>query len=434
MTALPRLLIVSGVWPHVVGNREAANVISHQVTHHLALSGRFDVGYCVINAHDTTMPEAAGPEVEALKALGVRFVGPVRPPRVPAAGAGAAGKLKAVLAGRPDRLIVGTDAHDQLLQALGGELPDAVLAVWAEQAGYVVSQLPVTRFNYAGNPDHKVLEARMELRDRLGGRSLLDRVADDLRLRVTRAGHLAAMRRYDLMWNVAANDAADYRAAGVNARYLQNMWPGAVHADWQAARDAAEQVAPLRIVGNVGNISATGNSFGLMTLATEILPRLKERLGEGAFEIHLFGGGQPHPAVQPLLADPHVKVRGFVDDLDAEILAAPIFLVANNSQRFKVGHTRFLHAWSLGACVVGFADSAEAMPEIRHRENALLGHTPTEVADLVVEAAADRALRRKMGAGGVAALTTAFDPKRVVGAMIDDIETTLSQPTPGVAA
>ncbi|EKV26052.1 hypothetical protein C882_3339 [Caenispirillum salinarum AK4] len=409
-------------------------MICHQITCHLARSGLFDVRYVVINAFETAMPGAAGPEVEDLKALGVHFHEPVKADLTPAAGAGAFNKLKAVAAGHSDRLIVGTGQQDKLLRSLGGEMPDAVLAIWAETAGYMASSLPIPKFNYAGNPDHKVLEARMELEDWLGGRSLLGRARDVMRLKVTRAGHLAAMRRYDLMWNVAANDAADYAAAGVNARYLQNMWPGAVHADWQAGRDASEQTAPLKIVGNVGNISATGNSFGLMTLATQIVPRLKEKLGEGAFEVHLFGGGKPHPSVAPLLNDPHIRVRGFVDDIDAEILSAPVFLVANNSQRFKVGHTRFLHAWSLGACVVGFSDSAEAMPEIRHRENALLGDTPEAVADLVVEAGRDKALRRAVAAGGIEMLTTAFNPARVVGELIRDLDARLTSRKTGVAA
>ena len=37
------LVIASGVWPHVAANREAANVISHEITAHLARAGRFDL-------------------------------------------------------------------------------------------------------------------------------------------------------------------------------------------------------------------------------------------------------------------------------------------------------------------------------------------------------------------------------------------------------
>ena len=117
MTKLPRLLIVSGVWPHIAGSREAANVISHQITLHLAMSGRFELLYCVINAFDSILPQAARPEVEALKSRGVTFVGPVQPSSEPFAGQGMWSRLKAVLGGRSDRLMVGTD---RVLMCRGG--------------------------------------------------------------------------------------------------------------------------------------------------------------------------------------------------------------------------------------------------------------------------------------------------------------------------
>ncbi|MCA8931700.1 MAG: glycosyltransferase family 4 protein, partial [Rhodospirillaceae bacterium] len=366
--------------------------------------------------------EAAQADLAALRQAGVQFLEPVVFDRQPVA-AGWLQRIKCLLARRPDRFLVGTDRTAALAEALQGRMPDAVLTVWSENASNLVSTLPVPfRFTYAGNPDHKVLDARLELAERLGRVSLPGRLRNRARYAVTKAAHLQVIRRFDLMWNVAANDAADYRAAGINARYLQNMWPAAIHGDWEAARDATEQTAPLKIVGNVGNLSATGNSYGLLTMATEIVPELRRRLGDGGFEIHLFGGGAPHPAVQRHLDDPHIKVRGFVDDLDREILSAPIFLVANNSDRFKVGHTRFLHAWSLGAAVVGFADSALAMPEIAHGQNALLGQTPAELARHIVDLAADTAMRRRLGRSGADMVTGPFAPQRVTAQIASDIE------------
>jgi hypothetical protein len=423
----PHLLVLSGVWPHVVGNREAANVIAHEIVSQLADSGRFRLTYGVINARDTARPEAAAPEIDRLAARGVRFLEPVRISAVAIANRWWQ-KLIAIAAGRPDRVVVGIDRHPELISRLAGDMPDAVMVIWAEQAGYVASQLPCIRFNYAGNPDHKVLAGRLELAARLERSSFQGgSVRRRLLYHVVRLAHLMAMRRYDLMWNVAANDAADYARAGVSARYIQNMWPNAVSADWEERRSRSEQLRPLKIVGNVGNLDATGNSFGLLTIAENLVPALKRQLGEGGFEIHLFGGGRPHPSVAPLLAGPHLLIRGFVDDLDAEILSAPIFLVANNSRSFKVGHTRFLHAWSLGACVVGFSDSIESMPEIRHGENALMGETPEEVAELIVRAAKDPQLRKRVAAGGMETLQRFFAPPRIVEQMMRDIETTLAQ-------
>ena len=417
----PKLLIVAGVWPHVRGNREAANVVAHEIASHLAAEALFEVGYCVVGA-EAQLPASAGlPELDALRGRGLRFFDPIAVGPMPSLKPGLLPKLATVLAGRPDRLLHGVDQHEGLSTVVSQWQPDAVLTIWSELGGNMVGQLPVVRFNYAGNPEYKVFGARAELERRLPSTGPLRSAYLHVLEPLVKAAHLQAMRRFDLVWDVAANDAREYKRHGVEAKYLQNMWPGAILDGWEARRDASEQVSPLRIVGNVGNISATGNSFGFITLAEQILPRLVDRLGQGNFEIDLFGGGMPHPSVAPLLEDSHIRLRGFVPDLDAEILAAPIFLVANNHHRFKVGHTRFLHAWSLGACVVAFADSAEAMPEIRHGENALLAGTPYEMVDLIVRAGADRDLRRRIGAGGVATLQSAFSPATVVERISSDI-------------
>jgi len=428
----PHVLVVSGVWPHTIKNREAANVVSHEITNALARSGRFELSYCVINAHETNMPLNAEAEVNRLRDSGVRFLDPIMPPLIPASGETVLGKCIALISGRPDKLIVGTDQHDRLVTALGERLPDAVLVVWSEQAGYLVSQINCLRFNYAGNPDHKVLAARTELREKLGSFSFLRMMRDKAIYTIVRLAHLKSMRRFDLVWNVAANDAQDYMRSGVKAEYLQNMWPHVISRSYLKQRDRLEQSSPLKIVGNVGNLSATGNSFGLLTLVEELIPKLKVKLGEGNFEVHIFGGSSPHPSVEPLLDDPHIRVRGYVDDLDKEILSAPVFLVANNSRSFKVGHTRFLHAWSLGACVVGFSDSSEAMPEVVDGKNALLGDTPEDVANLIVIAANNHYLRRQIAAGGVDTLKQFFSPQKVTATIIREIESQIKNEKIGI--
>jgi hypothetical protein len=70
---------------------------------------------------------------------------------------------------------------------------------------------------------------------------------------------------------------------------------------------------------------------------------------------------------------------------------------------------------------------------------ALVLPCPTALAatwapDLVAEAATDVSLRRTVARGGVTTLTTAFDPARVVGEILKDIEATMANPTSGVVA
>ena len=86
-------------------------------------------------------------------------------------------------------------------------------------------------------------------------------------------------------------------------------------------------------------------------------------------------------------------MRGYVEDIDAEILSSEILLSANNASSYKVAHTRYLHAWSLGTCVIAHQDAKLSMPELVHHRNALLGKNIAEMATLVKEALQNPSLR-----------------------------------------
>lgn len=410
----PHVVVVSGVWPHIAGNREAANVVCQQILHHLTKSGVLRLTFQYMNWKVDDAPAAGRAELDALAAAGVTFA----PPLALGKPTPLFDRLKAARF-MPWRQSVsdwvpGVEHRPAVAARLSQLAPDVVLTIWSEVAQNLIGPLPFRKVAYAGNPDYKVFAAYRELAALERSPTLSERLRAAIVSEVVKRAHVAAMRGYDRVLNVARNDAEEYRSLGIPADYIQNMWPSPVREDWSALRDAQEIAKPLRIVGNVGNLSATGNSFGLITIARDLVPRLKERLGANTFEVHLFGGGSPRPAVARLLADPHIRVRGFVDDLDAEIMAAPIFLVANNHHKFKVGHTRFLHAWSLGACCVGFSDSRLAMPELENGANVLLADDASGVVETIVRAAADRGLRRRLGAEGVATLKKYYEPAAVV--------------------
>src|SRR5207245_1850417 len=129
------------------------------------------------------------------------------------------------------------------------------------------------------------------------------------------------------------------------------------------------------------------NTYGLEYLSQEILPALRKTFDGKKFEVHILGRGEPHPVIARYLAAPEIRVRGFVQDIDSELLSADVFLCANNATEYKVGHTRYLHAWSLGCCVVAHQDCRLSMPEMENGKNALLGGSATEIADCIAQAA-----------------------------------------------
>ena len=424
-----RVLVVGGAWPYRRGNRQAANVIANQILLQLADMNEYELGFMYVGWREEIVPASGEQNLAELRSKGVRFEEPLilgTSKRRMLSKIGAL--MRAVALREWHTLALGAEYRAAAESRIRTYEPDIVVTVWSEIAQNLVGPIHVPKIAYAGNPDHKVFEANQDLRGRLGTLDLVTRVKAAVIGPVVRASHLSVMRGFDRVLDVAANDAAEYQEAAVRADYIQNMWPSDVFAEWESFRDRAEVASPVRIVGNVGQLSATGNTFGLLTLVEEILPRLKSKLGDGRFEIHLFGTGESRREIQPLLQDPHIRLRGFVDDLDAEILSSPIFLVANNHHRFKVGHTRFLHAWSLGSCCVAFEDSRMAMPEIRHGENALLAKDADGIVDEIARAASSRELRRRVGRGGFETLLHAFSPARVVHRLADEMSRVLATP------
>lgn len=419
MKKKPNLLILSGVWPHIKGNHEAANVISHEMLTHLASSGEFNLSYGVVNSGNVGVPVGAHEDIDKLKEMHVNFLPPQKIPARPVASNWLK-KIWCLILGRPELLMVGGGAEKELMKVLSGGLPDAVLVLWAEQATYLASKLPVIRLNYAGNPDHKVWAAQIELKNYLDSYPIFNRIRDWIRYLVIRHIHLKVMATYHKIWNVANNDALMYKEIGLNSSYLRNMWHTQNLNNINNLVSKKNKV--IKIVGNVGNISATGNSLGIITLCQEILPLLLKRMGKQPIEIHIFGAGIPHPAVAKFLNHPNVKVRGFVKDLESEILSSDIFLISNNSKSFKVGHTRFLHAWSLGACVVAFEDSTLAMPEIKNNQNAMLAKNNEEIVNHIIELISDDILKQKISKGGIKTLSEKFASKIIVSEIKNEIK------------
>jgi glycosyltransferase involved in cell wall biosynthesis len=118
-------------------------------------------------------------------------------------------------------------------------------------------------------------------------------------------------------------------------------------------------------------------------------------------------------------------MRGWVSDINAEIVQSAVFLVLTNVYGFNVGNTRILLAWSLGACIIAHSSSAFSMPELVHGENILLGETADEIAELVVRAIRDPGLRQRIGRGGYNTFCNYYRSEIVVPMMLEEIDRTV---------
>ena len=412
-TAVPRqrILVVNTIWPCAAHSTRAANVVVYELIAEMARRPGVKVGFLKLSdraGEARSDAEEAG--VRELCAQGVEVLDPLV---CPVTALPRPSRARFWLFPKEAYFYPEAAQRPVARAAAMAFRPDLIFIPWSETATSLFADVLVAKYTYYGNPDVKSGRARAEFARAHGG-SLLNYLAQRLSLARLEKYHLAIMRHYDYLGDVAANDADYYRGRGhPNAFYVRNLWIDRPGTRWRDRREA-ERTDPFVIVGNVGKLGATANTQGLEILGRDVVPELRRAMAGRAFEVHIFGAGALHPAVAAALRAPEVRLRGFVDDIDLELTTAPVFLCLNNASHFKVGHTRYLHAWSLGCCVVAHRDVALSMPEMVSGENCLLGDSPAEIADMIAAAAGDGALRRRLGEAGYATFIEKFTARPVV--------------------
>ena len=102
-------------------------------------------------------------------------------------------------------------------------------------------------------------------------------------------------------------------------------------------------------------------------------------------------------------------------------MESDIFLCVNNLSSYKTAHTRYLHAWSLGSCVVAASDAVLSMPEMEHDHNALLGKDPREIAEMILSAKEHPELRYRIGLAGYETLEKEFRVDHVADVLLEKL-------------
>lgn len=278
--------------------------------------------------------------------------------------------------------------------ALHQAKPDAVILFWDSQFEHLLPALrglPVV--GYLARPRS---EAPLAALPSIG--NPLIRCLIRVQLKAYRRRHLARLSHLSRATNICAQDALFYKSNGIPCEYLSNIWADAYGSSWQTTRTREEaRRQGVHILANIGQVTGTGNRFGLAWMATQVLPSLNRRLKGQQWTINICGRNAPPLDLAAMLDHPHVAWRGFVDDIDGEVAGNAIFLLCNNAGPYTGGYTRVAFAMSSGACLIAHSNLAKSMPELQHRRNALLGSTGEEIAALIAEAANDPALRALIG-------------------------------------
>jgi len=195
--------------------------------------------------------------------------------------------------------------------------------------------------------------------------------------------------------NFAAHHAQWLTRRGLACRYLRVPLDDqtAGRRAWQGARQASGSRPRILLPGH---LKATAALRGLRLFAGETLPILERALGPTGFEVHLVGAGTPPADLARRLARPSIVQRGFLaGGIAEELLSAHLLLVPTP---IKYGmHTRIIEGFAYGCCVVAHNATALAIPDMVHEDNVLLAANGRELADAILRALRDEALRRRLG-------------------------------------
>jgi glycosyltransferase involved in cell wall biosynthesis len=411
-----KIIVISSIWPHGQHSTRAANIVIYEMLSALVNVPDIKVGLLVVEKGVTTKNganEVRG--IATLETLGVEILDPILLPAKYNKRARWKRFLSPSLVDWYPEYVNGSFI-EKIINSWGA---DAVIVPWSEWLTHACSDVAITKFAYYGNPDPKAMRTQLRLRYQSGEISWPRKFLEDKMVNRFEKIHLHTMKKYELLGNVAKNDAEYYQRCGhKNAFYIQNLW---IKSPLDFLTPPSSPDKPLKIIGNIGKLGSTANTLGIEYLGKKLLPVLEQIMNGIAFELHIFGSGSPHAIAANTFNNPKVIWRGFVENIDEELSNCDVFLCVNNATEYKVTHTRYLHAWSLSAPVVAHQDVALSMPEIRNEENALLGTNATEIALHIKSLALDKALRNKIKEGGYQTFKLKFTASAVVKQIIQKL-------------
>jgi glycosyltransferase involved in cell wall biosynthesis len=414
-----RVLIINTEWPEESCPVQAATLVNYQILLELVSRPSVEVGFLKVCSEkaQASLNDVQSHAKELLESSGVTFLDPVTLPAPP----GLRPRLSRLLFPRLVDFYPITADKKAAYAAAQVFDPTSIIIQWCENESHLYSDFPAKKFAYYGNSDIFIEKEWGKYLSKFG-ESLRSRIIRLLQMKRLEKFHLREMKKWNFFSCVSLNFAKYYqRKFGDKAFYLNNIWVDRYGEDWQEKRDALETAEKIKIVGSIGFLRASANTMGLEILARDLLPELRKTLPKDSFSLDIYGSGQPLAHVKKLLDQPEIIVHGFVEDLDAEIFRSQIFLCVNNASPYKTGHTRYLHAWSLGCCVVAHRDVALSMPELKHNHNALLGENMADIAKLIAKAASDPELRRRLGENGYKTLAREFRVEHVVDTMLEKL-------------
>jgi glycosyltransferase involved in cell wall biosynthesis len=247
--------------------------------------------------------------------------------------------------------------------------------------------------------------------------SLIERWACRREARRYRRFERTYCRRFDLVVTVSPADEAWVRAHYRPRRLITVPLPvdRSYFAPMPGIRVRPERIVFTGMMAHPPNVDAAG------FFAREVLPRVQMKRPEAEFWIV---GRDATSSVASLAMLPGVVVTGFVPDIRPYIAQASVVVVP---LRFGSGmRNKILEAWAMEKCVVSTRVGAEGL-DCEDGANIVLADDAQTLADRVVDAMSNPALRDRVRTRGRALVASSHDPDALANRYADAIGAALRE-------
>lgn len=176
----------------------------------------------------------------------------------------------------------------------------------------------------------------------------------------------------------------------------------------------------IKIATSLGRLNATATGSGLYLLKTELINLYDKIIGRDNYEIHIYGDGFLKESVASLGNEKNVFVRGYVDDIDKELLSSDVFLLATN---VYLGYRcRIINGLCRGLPMVLSKYDTYNQPELKDGYNCLVGHNSDEIAKKTKEIVFNKELRMSLMKNARQTYIDNFQPDKALEDILSDLD------------
>jgi len=221
------------------------------------------------------------------------------------------------------------------------------------------------------------------------------------------------MKALNYMSNICNLDVKKFRSYGVNVEYIPLSIPDCFK-DYQINQEIKKVDYPIKIIGGLGKINATGSRIGLNFLLKNILPTIDSKLYKNDWIMNFYGKGYAKKDINIIDSYSNLKFYGFVDDIDRELIRNDIALLFNNAGNYTGTYTRVPYLMSSGICLIAHKNLGKSVPELINGKNIIMGETSEEISELIIETIHNEDLRRNIGNNARKTFLEYFSVEKVV--------------------